>query len=150
MVIMVTVPLAALGGFIGLAIAHWTSVFDRYTPVQNLDILTLLGFVILAGVVVNNAILIVHQTINILKTQQLPPRDAIRASVESRVRPILMSTLTSVGGMLPLVLMPGAGSELYRGLGAVVVGGLVVATVFTLVLVPVLLNLLIGRRAGAH
>jgi HAE1 family hydrophobic/amphiphilic exporter-1 len=67
---------------------------------------------------------------------------AIRSSVESRVRPIMMSTLTSVGGMLPLVLMPGAGSELYRGLGAVVVGGLVVSTIFTLILVPVLLSFL--------
>jgi HAE1 family hydrophobic/amphiphilic exporter-1 len=54
-----------------------------------------------------------------------------------------MSTLTSVGGMLPLVLMPGAGSELYRGLGAVVVGGLVVSTVFTLILVPIILSFMI-------
>ena len=64
----------------------------------------------------------------------------IAEAVRSRVRPIAMGTLTSVGGMLPLVLMPGSGSELYRGLGAVVVGGLVVSTVFTLVLVPLLLS----------
>ena len=63
--------------------------------------------------------------------------------VESRVRPIAMSTLTSVGGMLPLVLMPGSGSELYRGLGAVVVGGLLVSTFFTLILVPILLHALL-------
>ena len=67
-------------------------------------------------------------------------------SVRSRVRPILMSTLTSVGGMLPLVLMPGAGSELYRGLGAVVVGGLTVSTVFTTLLVPAVLSVVFELR----
>ena len=69
------------------------------------------------------------------------PDQAIVASVRTRVRPILMSTLTSVGGMLPLVLLPGAGSELYRGLGAVVVGGLLISTIFTLILVPAVLSI---------
>lgn len=146
LVIMVSVPLATLGGFLGLAIVHGWSVRNPYMPVQNLDVLTILGFVILAGVVVNNAILIVHQTLNFLRdsarTNPLSPREAIREAVQSRVRPIFMSTLTSVGGMLPLVLMPGSGSELYRGLGAVVVGGLALSTVFTLVLVPVVLSVL--------
>lgn len=150
LVIMVSVPLALLGGFAGLALVHQWSVADRYMPIQNMDVLTILGFVILAGVVVNNAILIVYQTINFLQgrseegddVSDLSPREAIAKSVESRVRPILMSTLTSVGGMLPLVLMPGSGSELYRGLGAVVVGGLIVSTVFTMFLVPVLLSVL--------
>lgn len=150
MVIMVSVPLALLGGFAGLALVHHWSVADRYMPVQNMDVLTILGFVILAGVVVNNAILIVYQTLNFLQGRSeegedvsgLTPREAIAKSVESRVRPILMATLTSVGGMLPLVLMPGSGSELYRGLGAVVVGGLVVSTIFTMFLVPVLLSVL--------
>jgi len=162
LVIMVSVPLATFGGFLALALVHYWSVVDRYMPVQNLDVLTILGFVILAGVVVNNAILIVVQALNYragtlddCPDGGLPPREAIRASVESRVRPILMSTMTSVGGMLPLVLMPGAGSELYRGLGSVVVGGLLVSTIFTLVLVPVVLSLVfdlevkLGRnRAG--
>ena len=143
LVIMVSVPLATLGGFIGLSAVHWASVFDRYTPVQNLDVLTLLGFVILAGVVVNNAILIVYQALNNFKYKGLNAQQAIKSSVESRVRPIMMSTLTSVGGMLPLVLMPGAGSELYRGLGGVVVGGLIVSTIFTLILVPVILSFLL-------
>ena len=142
LVILVTVPLATLGGFMGLSTVYWSSVFDRYTPIQNLDVLTLLGFVILAGVVVNNAILIVHQALNNQKDRGMNGQLAIRSSVESRVRPIMMSTLTSVGGMIPLVLMPGAGSELYRGLGAVVVGGLVISTIFTLILVPVLLSFL--------
>lgn len=142
LVIILSVPLATVGGLLGLYLVHQSSVADPYMPVQNMDVLTILGFVILAGVVVNNAILIVHQTINFMKED--PTRDAneaIRESVSSRVRPILMSTLTSVGGMLPLVLLPGSGSELYRGLGAVVVGGLAVSTVFTMFLVPAVLSL---------
>ena len=143
-VIMLTVPLATLGGFAGLAIVHQWSVMDHYMPVQNLDMLSILGFVLLAGVVVNNAILIIHQTFNFMadpKRHLENPDQAIVASVRTRVRPILMSTLTSVGGMLPLVLLPGAGSEIYRGLGAVVVGGLLISTILTLILVPAVLSI---------
>jgi HAE1 family hydrophobic/amphiphilic exporter-1 len=141
-VIMLTVPLATLGGFLGLFAVHLWSVTDRYMPIQNLDMLSILGFVLLAGVVVNNAILIIHQTLNFLNHLEIAhtPQEAIVESVKSRVRPILMGSLTSVGGMIPLVLLPGAGSELYRGLGAVVVGGLLVSTIFTLVLVPAVLS----------
>ncbi len=141
LVIILSVPLATVGGLLGLFIVRQASLLDPYMPDQKMDVLTILGFVILAGVVVNNAILIVHQTINFMKDD--PSREANQAiceSVSSRVRPILMSTLTSVGGMLPLVLLPGSGSELYRGLGAVVVGGLVVSTVFTMFLVPTVLS----------
>ena len=132
LVIMISVPFATLGGFIGLAMVHHWTVHDRYLPVQNMDVLTILGFVILAGVVVNNAILIVHQALTFRRidedgnTVSTDANDAIVQSVKSRVRPILMSTLTSVGGMLPLVFLTGPGSELYRGLGAVITGGLVV------------------------
>jgi len=146
LVIMLSVPLATFGGFLGLAILHWWSTADRYLPVQNLDMLTILGFVILAGVVVNNAILIVHQALNFMNQENLDPQKAVIESVRSRVRPILMSTLTSVGGMMPLVLMPGAGSELYRGLGAVVVGGLTVSTVFTVFLVPAVLSVIFALK----
>lgn len=151
LIILFSVPLATLGGFAGLYGVHVWSASDPYMPVQNLDILTMLGFVILVGVVVNNAILIVHQSINFMRgaehepgggvAEPLGPREAIREAVRSRVRPIFMGTLTSVGGMSPLIFMPGAGSELYRGLGSVVVGGLLVSTVFTLLLVPLLLSL---------
>ena len=148
-IILFSVPLATLGGFVGLAILHKVSMADAYMPVQNLDMLTLLGFVILVGVVVNNAILIVAQTDHLMhglgienpEHKLMPAREAIALAVQSRVRPIFMSMLTSVGGMLPLVLMPGSGSELYRGLGAVVVGGMLCSTIFTLFLVPVLLSL---------
>ena len=155
-VIMFSVPLAVLGGFAALFAVFIWSITDRYMPVQMLDVLTMLGFVILIGVVVNNAILIVHQSLNFLHGRsqidslapgEVTPRRAISEAVRSRVRPIFMSTLTSVGGMLPLVLMPGAGSELYRGLGSVVVGGLMVSTVFTLFLVPMLLSFVLDFNA---
>ncbi|MFT5468920.1 MAG: HAE1 family hydrophobic/amphiphilic exporter-1 [Verrucomicrobiales bacterium] len=143
-IIIMTVFPAMFGGFLGLALLHNWSIKDPYMPDQNLDMLTILGFVILAGVVVNNAILIVHQTLNFLRDPERhleTPREAIIAAVETRVRPILMSSLTSVGGMLPLVLLPGSGSELYRGLGAVIVGGLLLSTIFTLILAPCVLSI---------
>ncbi|MCZ6691309.1 MAG: efflux RND transporter permease subunit [Planctomycetota bacterium] len=155
LVIMFSVPLATLGGFAALYAVYLWSVADPYLPVQNLDVLTMLGFVILIGIVVNNAILIVHQAGNFMeglgetaegRRDPLPPRKAIAEAVRTRVRPIFMSTLTSIGGMAPLVLMPGSGSELYRGLGSVVIGGLLVSTVFTLVLVPLLLSLVLDLQ----
>lgn len=150
LVILFSVPLATLGGFAALMGVFIWSMTDRYMPVQMLDVLTMLGFIILIGVVVNNAILIVHQSLNNLRggdgAEPMAPRRAIAEAVRTRVRPIFMSMLTSVGGMLPLVLMPGSGSELYRGLGSVVLGGLLVSTVFTLVLVPLLLGLAMDAR----
>ncbi|MGB3565026.1 MAG: efflux RND transporter permease subunit, partial [Thermoanaerobaculia bacterium] len=138
-VILFSVPLAALGGFLGLAV---TNIFTY----QALDVLTMLGFIILVGTVVNNAILIVHQSLNHMRNDGLAPREAIREAVGNRIRPIFMSVSTSVCGMLPLILFPGAGSELYRGLGSVVVGGLIVSTVFTLFLVPALFSLVLEAR----
>ncbi len=146
LVIMFSVPLAALGGFLGLA------AVNLVIAPQPLDVLTMLGFIILIGTVVNNAILIVHQSLQLMRGEKLAPGEAIPRAVRSRIRPIFMSVLTSATGMLPLILFPGAGSELYRGLGSVVVGGLLVSTVFTLFLVPALFSLVLdawerlGRR----
>jgi HAE1 family hydrophobic/amphiphilic exporter-1 len=145
-VVMFSVPLAAIGGFGGLAIVHYLSGLDPTQPVQQMDILTMLGFVLLIGVVVNNAILLVHQARNNMLHAGMSPREAISESVRSRIRPIFMSTMTSVFGMLPLVLVGGAGSELYRGIGSVLVGGLVVSTVFTLLLVPTMFSLVLDVR----
>jgi len=132
-IILFTLPLAAAGGIIGL---HLTSHFLTYQP---LDVLTMLGFVILVGIVVNNAILIVHQTLNLIRYHNIQPQQAIYDATQSRLRPIFMSTLTSTFGMLPLILMPGPGSEFYRGLGSVITGGLVFSTVFTIFVIPALL-----------
>ena len=77
----------------------------------------------------------------------MSPVEAIEEATRNRIRPIFMSTLTSVFGMLPLVLFPGAGSELYRGLGAVVVGGLSMSAFLTLLTVPPLLRLVLRPSA---
>ena len=147
-VIMSSVALALVGGLIGL------NVLNLFTY-QALDMLTMLGFVILIGTVVNNAILIVHQSLILMREEGMEPSAAVAESVRTRVRPIFMSTLTTVLGMLPLVVplptvsngqwiwIAGAGSELYRGLGSVVLGGLIVSTVFTLVLVPMGFSLVV-------
>ncbi|MGH2395209.1 MAG: efflux RND transporter permease subunit, partial [Candidatus Limnocylindria bacterium] len=153
LIIMTSVALALVGGFGGLAILN---IFTT----QPLDMLTMLGFVILIGTVVNNAILIVHQSLNYMHEEGMTDRDAIVESVRTRLRPISMTTLTTVLGMLPLVVpnptwtdggiawVAGAGSELYRGLGSVVLGGLIVSTVFTMVLIPLGFSLALDLKKG--
>ena len=104
--------------------------------------LTMLGFVILTGIVVNNAILMVEQTVLEVREEGMQvDEDAIIEATRNRIRPIFMSTLTSLFGLVPLVIFPGAGSELYRGIGTVVFGGLALSTIATLFIVPPLLSL---------
>jgi HAE1 family hydrophobic/amphiphilic exporter-1 len=142
LVIIFSVPLATAGGVVGLATLN---IFTR----QNLDMLTLLGFVILIGIVVNNAILLVHQTLYHIREEKMEAGTAIIEATRNRIRPIFMSTLTSVLGMLPLVIFPGAGSELYRGLGSVVIGGLALSALLTLAIIPPLLSLTVGLLESA-
>ena len=150
LIIMLSVPIAAAGGLGGLRL------LNIYVN-QPLDMLTMLGFVILIGIVVNNAILLVHQTLYLIRRKGRAPNDAIIEATRNRIRPIFMSTLTSVFGMLPLVVIPGAGSELYRGLGSVVLGGLSVSAVLTMAIVPPMMSITVGvlenrrvRRAEAR
>src|SRR6185436_7407041 len=131
----VTVPIGAVGGFIGL------SALNLYV-LQPLDVLTMLGFIMLVGTVVNNPILIVEQALVHVREDGLPIGEAVVESVRTRIRPIFMTTLGGLVGLLPLVLAPGAGSELYRGIGAVLLGVLLVSTVVTLVFVPAMLSLM--------
>jgi len=145
LIILFTVPLASVGGLLGLKLVN------LFIAEQPLDILTMLGFVILVGVVVNNAILIVHQSLNNIRIYGMEYREAVRESTRTRLRPIFMTALTSVFGMLPLVLIPGPGSEFYRGLGSVVLGGLMISTFFTIFVIPALLLFFIGReKSGAE
>ena len=141
-VVMVTVPMAAAGGVIGLRLV------DAFLSPQAFDMLTAVGFVILIGVVVNNAILVVDGALLRLR-EGLELEEAVSASVAGRLRPILMSALTSLAGLSPLVFFPGSGSELYRGVGAVVLGGLALSTALTVLVVPAMFTLLwkLGRRA---
>ena len=133
LLVVITIPLATVGGILALQLLNLT-VF------QPLDLLTMIGFIILLGLVVNNAILLVHQT-RLGQHDGLERTQAIEQALTLRLRPIFMSTATSFFGMLPLLLMPGAGSVIYRGLAAVIVGGLAFSTIFTIVLLPCLLRL---------
>jgi multidrug efflux pump subunit AcrB len=133
LLVLWALPLATVGGVIGLQI---TNLFTF----QPMDLLTLIGFITLLGLVVNNAILLVYQT-RAAEREGMGRRESVENAVRLRLRPILMSTLTSLFGMLPLLLIPGAGTELYRGIAAVIVGGMTVSTAFILVLLPSLLRL---------
>ena len=95
---------------------------------------------ILLGLVVNNAILLVMQTRS-GERDGLSRTEAVAQAVRVRARPIYMSTLTSIFGMLPLMLVPGVGSQIYRGLATVIVGGMIVSAIFTLILMPSVLRL---------
>ena len=132
LLVLLVLPLAAIGGVLALRLLNLVTF-------QPMDLLTMIGFIILLGLVVNNAILLVYQT-RLAERQGVLRRAAVEQAVRLRLRPILMTTLTSVFGLLPLLLVPGAGTELYRGLAGVIVGGMLVSAVFTLLLLPALLR----------
>ncbi|MSR48354.1 MAG: efflux RND transporter permease subunit [Planctomycetes bacterium] len=134
LVIMVTVPLAMSGGVAAIVLAK------RWLPDASFDVITMLGFIILAGIVVSNAILVIHQANNYM-AGGMERRKALATSSRTRLRPIALTQITTITGLIPLALGQGAGSELYQGLGIVMLGGLIVSTVFTLFLVPALMTL---------
>jgi len=141
-IILFTIPLAAAGGFVGLF------AVNKFIAPQGFDVLSMLGFIILIGTVVNNAILIVHQSLNNVRYNGLIGKQAVADAVKTRIRPIFMSAITSLLAMMPMVLSTGSGSELYRGLGSILLGGLAMSTVFTLFVIPSLLVFVIGFEKG--
>ena len=163
-IVMLTVVLAVSGSFLGITWNNWyqrgniRSILDEWNVPNaqamvegwnwiTFDILTQLGVVILAGIVVNNAILIVHQMLNNIRSG-MEERQALLFSCETRLRPIMMTVISSVFGMIPLAFGEGAGTELYRGMGTALIGGLSISTFFTLFLVPILISLAIDM--GFH
>jgi multidrug efflux pump subunit AcrB len=138
--VVLTIPLATVGGVLALRLLNLFSF-------QPLDLLTMIGFVIMMGLVINNAILLVDQT-RAGEREGLSRREAVVQAIKLRIRPIFCTTATSLVGMLPLAVVPGPGSVLYRGLGAVIVGGMTVSTIFTLLLLPALLRL--GEREAGE
>jgi multidrug efflux pump subunit AcrB len=141
MIVLLVMPLAIVGGVIGLRILNLFTY-------QSLELLTMIGFIILLGLVVNNAILLVHQT-RAAERDGANRAAAVAQAIRIRARPIFMSTFTSICGMLPLMLVPGVGSEIYRGLATVIVGGMSVSAVFTLLLLPSILRLGEARHEPA-
>ncbi|MGL5949909.1 MAG: efflux RND transporter permease subunit, partial [Cetobacterium sp.] len=124
-IIILSIPLSTMGALYSLAIFR-----------VNLDVMVAVGFVMLAGIVVNNAIVLID-FINIRRERGDSINRAIIVSGKTRLRPILMTTLTTVLGMVPLAISNGDGSEMYAGMSFVVIFGLSTATLFTLVLIPV-------------
>jgi|TARA_Y100000031_G_scaffold157180_1_gene217260 multidrug efflux pump subunit AcrB len=133
LLVLLVMPIALAGGLTSLALLNLISY-------QSLDLLTMIGFIILLGLVVNNAILLVDQTRR-AEREGMNRRDAVEQAIRFRARPIFMSSLTSIFGMMPLMLIPGVGSEIYRGLATVIVGGMSACAIFTLLLLPSLLRL---------
>jgi len=131
--VMLVIPVSMAGGIAALRLLGLTGF-------QALDLLTMIGFIILLGLVVNAAILLVDQT-RAREHAGMARRDAVLEALQTRARPIVLSTLTAVLGMAPLILMPGLGSAVYRGLAAVVAGGMIIGTAFTWFLMPALLRL---------
>jgi multidrug efflux pump subunit AcrB len=131
--VMLSMPLAIAGGVGALRILNLFTV-------QAMDLLTMIGFLILLGLVVNNAILLVMQARNGMR-EGLDRAGAVAEAVRVRARPIYLSTLTSIFGMLPLMAIPGVGSQIYRGLATVIIGGMLVSAIFTLILMPSILQL---------
>jgi multidrug efflux pump subunit AcrB len=133
LLVLMVMPLAVAGGVMALR------TMNLVTP-QSMDLLTMIGFIILLGLVVNNAILLVMQMRDGQRAG-LDRSEAVAEAIRLRARPIYMSTLTSIFGMLPLMLIPGVGSQIYRGLATVIIGGMVVSGIFTLLLIPSFLRL---------
>ena len=146
LLVILTLPMATVGGIVALRAVD-LALFA--SGGQQMDLLTMIGFIILLGLVVNNAILLVYRARD-GEREGMSRRDAVESAVRLRLRPILMSTTTSVFGMLPLMLMPGSGTELYRGMASVIVGGMLVSTLFTLILLPSLLRMQEERVPAAN
>jgi multidrug efflux pump subunit AcrB len=140
LLIMTTIPLGVAGGIAGLALMNAVGELMPLiglSPVyQPFDMISMLGFLILMGTVVNNPILIVHRAAENVRAGIMNAAEATHEAVESRLRPIAMSAVTTIFGLAPLVFIPGEGTELYRGVGAIVLFGLAGAAVVTLTFLP--------------
>jgi multidrug efflux pump subunit AcrB len=147
--IMATIPLGISGGIFGLwlmnSIGGWLPSIGLAEISQSFDMITMLGFLILMGTVVNNPILIVHQAMA-GRNQGMNAVDAVKNAVETRLKPIAMSTLTTVFGLAPLVMLPGEGTELYRGVGVIVMFGILGSALVTLTFLPALTVSVLQRK----
>lgn len=137
LIILLNIPLGISGGVLGLWITN-----NIFGIKASFDMITMLGMIVLIGTVVNNPILLVEQARRLLN-EGLAKQDAIKESINIRLRPIMMSMLTTVFGLSPVVFLAGAGTELYRGLGAIVLFGLLFSTFITLTFIPAVLNLVL-------
>ena len=142
LLIMTTIPLGIAGGIAGLALLNLVGAVLRSMGFEGLhqpfDMISMLGFLILMGTVVNNPILIVHRAVSNVTEEGMQALEAVQEAVSSRLRPIAISSITTICGLAPLVFLPGAGTELYRGVGIIVMSGIIGATLVTLTMLPAL------------
>ncbi|MFP4607231.1 MAG: efflux RND transporter permease subunit, partial [Thiohalospira sp.] len=135
LLIMTAIPLGAAAGIVGLALMNGVGALLPLVglkPIhQPFDMITMLGFLILMGTVVNNPILVVDQARRNMVAGATSAVEAVTDAVATRLRPIAMTTLTTIFGLSPLVFIPGEGTELYRGVGAIVLFGLLGAATVT-------------------
>ncbi len=143
LIILATVPLGISGGIGGLwllnLVGGWLPLLGLSAVRQPFDMITMLGFLILLGTAVNNPILIVDRAMQNFREFGQSALEAVQDAVASRLRPIMMTTATTTMGLAPLVFIPGAGSELYRGVGAIVLFGLAFTSFITVTFLPALL-----------
>lgn len=128
-IIIGSIPLALVGVIIGLIVTN-----------QPVDIMVMVGMIMLAGIVVNNAIVLID-FIKMLRERGAERKEAILESCKTRLRPILMTTMTTVFGMFPMALGLGEGAEIYRGMAITVMFGLSFSTILTLVVIPIFYTL---------
>jgi HAE1 family hydrophobic/amphiphilic exporter-1 len=129
--ILLSVPLSIIGAN---ALVSFTGIpFDSFT---------VLGYILMVGLVVKNAIILITYAVQLIDGQGIPRDEALILAAKRRLRPIFMTAISMVLGMLPLALKKGAGAEIYNGLAMSVVGGLSIATIFTLIVIPVVYTLL--------
>ncbi|MFA9462173.1 efflux RND transporter permease subunit [Thiohalorhabdus sp. Cl-TMA] len=157
LLIMTAIPLGVSGGILGLRLMNWVGGMLPAAGLnaihQPFDMIAMLGFLILMGTVVNNPILIVHRAVENVRDAGMAAREAVAEAVESRLRPIAMSTITTICGLAPLVFLPGEGAELYRGVGAIVLFGILGAAVVSLTFLPALTVAVLrwrGRRTAGE
>jgi multidrug efflux pump subunit AcrB len=140
LLIITSIPLGIAGGIVGLTLLNGIGgllpLIGVTAIVQPFDMISMLGFLILMGTVVNNPILVVHRAVDNFRKNGMEALSAVTEAVEVRLRPIAMSTITTLVGLAPLVLIPGAGTELYRGVGAIVMFGIIGAALVTLTVLP--------------
>ena len=150
LLIMLSIPIGVSGGLVGLWLLNLVGsampMLGMAGFTQPFDLITMLGFLVLIGTVVNNPILIVERTLRNFRELGLEPHAAVIDAVRARIRPIMMSMITTVIGLSPLVFFPGSGTELYRGLGAIVLFGLLFSSLITLTFIPSLLSLILERN----
>jgi len=153
LLIMTSIPIGIAGGIAGLYLLNLGGatlpLFGIPEMNQPFDMISMLGFLILMGTVVNNPILIVHRAVGNVRDGSMDAATAVREAVDSRLRPIALSTVTTVCGLAPLVFLPGEGAELYRGVGAIVLFGLVGTAVVTLSFLPAMTVAVLGRPPRA-